>query len=321
MIGSETSPPEPPTPPRRTSRSLRSLQEKCAKLVAEKKVSPVAFGKMMDLHECGIEYNEFLSSRCKDIRVDVPESKQLQEWSRRVPESSDSVVRELKKIVMEQAHAVVGLSGLLRSDIHRANAYISNAVRRKLPENTKLSHRNLTGRWLIQANTPFVEQILNELLEQWARSSHVKASDHSTQCVDFLRYYFIKATHPTPVIQSYSCRLTGKNAKNIALLDLLEDVVTILIEFLLDGLGLGHEEIKNDTAENLKLHPTEFWLKLGNNDVARKAALLERKEYRADWAVAGRQLIGRALGDVRGYIIKESGLKPRPKRKHVSPQP
>ncbi|KAL6727681.1 hypothetical protein Aduo_009536 [Ancylostoma duodenale] len=258
----------------------------------------------------------------KPPRVDVPESKQLHEWSRRVPESSDSVVRELKKIVMEQAHAIVGLSSLidalftnyseLRSDIHRANAHISNAVRLKLPENTKLSHRNLTGRWLIQANTPFVKQNLNELLEQWARSSHVKASDHSTQCVDFLRYYFIKATHPTPVIQSYSCRLTGKNAKNTALLDLPEDVVTILIEFLLDGLGLGHEEIKNDTAENLKLHPTEFWLKLGNNDVARKAALQKRKEYRADWAVAGRQLIGRALGDVRGYIIKESGLKPRP---------
>ncbi|RCN48998.1 hypothetical protein ANCCAN_04875 [Ancylostoma caninum] len=176
--------------------------------------------------------------RCKDIRVDVPESKQLQEWSRRVPESSDSMVRELKKTVMEQAHAIVGLSAL--------------------------------------------EQNLNELLEQWARSSHVKASDHSTQCVDFLRYYFIKATHPTPVIQSYSCRLTGKNAKNTALLDLPEDVVTILIEFLLDGLGLGHEEIKNDTAENLKLHPTEFWLKLGNNDVVRKAALLKRNEYRAD---------------------------------------
>ncbi|RCN32467.1 hypothetical protein ANCCAN_21721, partial [Ancylostoma caninum] len=284
---------------------LRSFNEKSVKLVAEKKVSPVAFGKMMDLHECGIEYNEFLSSRCKDIKVDVPESKQLQEWSRRVPESSHSVVRELKKIVVEQAHAIVGLSALidalftnyseLRSEIHRANAHISNAMRCKLPENTKLSHRNLTRRWLIQANTPFVEQNLNELLEQWARSSHVKASDHSTQCVDFLRYYFIKATHPTPVIQSYSCRLTGKNAKNTALLDLPEDVVTILIEFLLDGLGLGHEEIKNGTTENLKLHPTEFWLKLGNNDVVPKGALLKRKEYRADWAVAGRQLIGRAL--------------------------
>ncbi|RCN38909.1 hypothetical protein ANCCAN_15181 [Ancylostoma caninum] len=41
--------------------------------------------------------------------------------------------------------------------------------------------------------------------------------------------------------------------------------------------------------------PRTFWLKLGNNDVVRKAALPKRKEYRADWAVAGRQLMGRAL--------------------------
>lgn len=69
--------------------------------------------------DCGREHfvnlflYEFLSYRCKHIRVDVQESERLQEWARRVPESLDSVVRELKKIVMEQLHAIVGLSALV----------------------------------------------------------------------------------------------------------------------------------------------------------------------------------------------------------------
>ncbi|KAL6723737.1 hypothetical protein Aduo_018711 [Ancylostoma duodenale] len=258
-----TPPPPPPSRPRSTTSSESSLSHvllrPCSSYIAGRKL---------------IFSQHFVATRCEDVRVDVQEAKRLQDWTLKVPESSDSIVRELTRVVKEQSNAIVGLSSLvdalyntcsdLSNQLHRANASISKVARRKLPEGTKLCHDNLTRPWRIEANPPFKAHDLNALLEDWDRMKHVKDSEHYIQLVDFLRFYFVKATHPTPAIQSYSCRLTGKHAKNPDLVDLPHEIAHTLTEYLMS-------------------HPTEYWTKLGRDNDSRKAAFNLRKEYRSDW--------------------------------------
>uniref|UniRef100_A0A183GVJ3 Rho-GAP domain-containing protein n=1 Tax=Heligmosomoides polygyrus TaxID=6339 RepID=A0A183GVJ3_HELPZ len=51
------------------------------------------------------------------------------------------------------------------------------------------------------------------------------------------------ACDPEREIQGFACRLTGKAGKDPDLTDLPEDIVSFVIDFLMDALGLGNPDI------------------------------------------------------------------------------
>ncbi|VDO65720.1 unnamed protein product [Heligmosomoides polygyrus] len=103
-----------------------------------------------------------------------------------------------------------------------------------------------------------------------------------------------------------ACRLTGKHGKDATLRDLLEDIVnfmigaSLVIDFILDAIGLGHEDIELD-FEHFLTQPSLFWCKLDDNDADRGRVLKELRSSRIEWTSLIRGAIGRALTDVRSY--------------------
>ncbi|EPB69710.1 hypothetical protein ANCCEY_11194 [Ancylostoma ceylanicum] len=99
-----------------------------------------------------------------------------------------------------------------------------------------------------------VECDLKELMGRWRRSGRATEEDHLTHCTDFMRFYL--ACDPVKSIQKYAHRVSGRGQKKEDLKDLPENIVGILIECLLDGLGLGQPELQMATEE-LEDRPTE----------------------------------------------------------------
>ncbi|RCN49666.1 hypothetical protein ANCCAN_04290 [Ancylostoma caninum] len=97
---------------------------------------------------------------------------------------------------------------------------------------------------------------LNKLLQNWQRPRRARSEDHMTHCVDLMRTYFMRACDPPAAVRTYVCRLTGMNAKDEKLINLPEELVSVLVDFLLEGLGIGQPELEA-TIESLKLAPTE----------------------------------------------------------------
>ncbi|EYC30077.1 hypothetical protein Y032_0005g2436 [Ancylostoma ceylanicum] len=267
---------------------------------------------------CHPHYTELFSNKLKEVRLDLIEARALQVAASQLPSASDPLVSQLCALVQNQTNVIAGLSFVvdallinqqeLRQELHRANNRIVKPTER-LPENARLHGSNLTRQWIVPALPPFKCVNLNDLLDKWKRSPRSREDDHLVHCIDFLRNYLIRACEPVERIQTYACRQTGKCGKHERLLDVPEEIVDILINCLLDGFGLGHPELSM-TADQLIARPTRYWKELGPIDAIRTAALEERRKARVEWGPQIRGALGKALADVRAYVMKQDRLVP-----------
>ncbi|KAL6729873.1 hypothetical protein Aduo_000887 [Ancylostoma duodenale] len=302
-----------------------SFEDATEELIDGHDLSLSKFGQILaGCDSRGEEYFEIISERAKQLRVDVNATKEIQAAVARLPQSSDSIVRQLADIVAQQADVIVGLSSVVDSLLVKMNTLCANQQRTvcnspkveeiSLPEGTHLHGKNLTRQWDVPNIPPFKAFNLNALLNGWRRPGRTRSDDHVSQCVDFFRNYLVQATSPVAAVQQFSCRISGKSAKDQNLQDIPEPIVDVLVGCCLDGLLLGAPELMM-TEKELLANPTEYWIELGHTDKTRGTMLSQRKELRNTWATRLRQALGRAMTDVRKYQIKDEHLAPRPKTK------
>ncbi|VDO88163.1 unnamed protein product [Heligmosomoides polygyrus] len=140
---------------------------------------------------------------------------------------------------------------------------------------------------------------LNKLLRNWVPNSRIAKDNHYVLCLDFLRFYLSQACTPCETVKKFACRLSGKGGKG-ALLDFPEPMASLVIDFLLDGFGLGVQEL-DSSVEQLIRNPTWYWTHLGRTDEERAGAHEERVTAKAVWAVEIRKALQKALNEVRCY--------------------
>ncbi|VDL79996.1 unnamed protein product [Nippostrongylus brasiliensis] len=182
----------------------------------------------------------------------------------------------------------------LKSDILQTSAHIQHLTAMKVPDDTVLSHLNMTNRWAIQESPPFKQMDLKALMANWRMPARAKKDDHIIQCVDFVRFYLSRACDPVEEISRYAVRVSGKHAKGPTKADLPDGIVDTLIKCLLDGLRMGQPELDR-MPEELMSNPTQFWTEMGDTDQARSSNLKERQALRDAWKGALRGVLGRAL--------------------------
>ncbi|EYB88445.1 hypothetical protein Y032_0247g70 [Ancylostoma ceylanicum] len=314
-----------PMPTYQPSYASGSFEDVAEELLNGRDLSLAKFGQILaGCDSRGEEYLDFISERAKQVRLDVNETKRIQAVVARLPQSSDTIVNRLVDVVAQQADIIVGMSSVVDSILASLDALRSNQERTvcrspkvddtNLPQDTYLHGKNLTRQWDVPNIPPFKAFNLNSLLNGWRRPGRTRSDDHVSQCVDFFRNYLVQATSPVAAVQQFSCRISGKSAKDQNLQDIPEPIVDVLVGCCLDGLLLGAPELMM-TEKELLSNPTEYWIELGRNDKSRGAALSQLKALRNTWATRLRQALGRAMTDVRKYQIKEEHLVPRPKTK------
>ncbi|KAL6738557.1 hypothetical protein Aduo_012096 [Ancylostoma duodenale] len=317
---------EPETKPLMDSQ-VTSLSERANDLIREGCVNLEKLGAAVVRNDSAGEIESFVREKLKDVRVQVEEVKSIHKAISAIPMSSDSVVSGLVGVVKSLSEVIIGMSTVmdgmlvnqenLRNSVKTANNCITRMTRLKLPNGACLSASNLKTSWEIPVQPPFVECDLRELMGRWRRSGRATEEDHLTHCTDFMRFYLVRACDPVESIQKYAHRVSGRGQKKEDLKDLPENVVGILIDCLLDGLGLGQPELQMATEE-LEDHPTDFFMKLGETVEDRKAALEYRKDCRIQWMPTCALAINRGLADVRQYVMKGNKLVPKPKRKIIN---
>ncbi|CAJ0599056.1 unnamed protein product [Cylicocyclus nassatus] len=105
----------------------------------------------------------------------------------------------------------------------------------------------------------------------------------------------------------------------LSLTDLPESLVTFLINFVLDGVGLYAEELLMSASECAR-QSNRFWLGLGNDDEARTKMFDRLSEARMKLCGLARVAIGRALGDLRAYHFDaEKEMLSPPSKKRFCP--
>ncbi|EYC20596.1 hypothetical protein Y032_0021g301 [Ancylostoma ceylanicum] len=129
-----------------------------------------------------------------------------------------------------------------------------------------------------------------------------------------------RGVRPPEAIQQFSLRVSSRGGKKEVLKDLHESVVTTLIDFMLQPLGLGQPEL-DCTSDELRERPTDLWRSLGGTDAERAAALDDRQNCRQSWRPTCRVAVSKALADIRQYVIHSRRLQPKPKRRKVTRQP
>ncbi|KAL6734964.1 hypothetical protein Aduo_005450 [Ancylostoma duodenale] len=230
-------------------------------------------------------------------------ARSLASTSKLLPQSSDSVVRELTTVVQSMSNTVLGLAAMidgLQLRLEKQSVAVLNAKH--------------------QARPPFKSHNLKALLRSWVPNGRIAKSDFATLCTDFARHYFVVACEPAEAIQGFSVRVSSKGGKKEELRDLPERIVSTLVDFMLEAMGIGQPELER-TSQDLSQRPTEFWLGLGRNNAERGAALDYRKSCRMSWTPSCRVSISKALADIRQYRMGADRLMPKPKRRRVPPQP
>ncbi|VDO99308.1 unnamed protein product [Heligmosomoides polygyrus] len=266
-----------------------------------------------------IDFAQIVANRLKDPRVSLSELKDIQMAVKHLPPSSDTVVQSMQELLLKTCSIATGLAMVLdhvlvntaslRTDIAQTSAHMHVLARLKLPDDTVLSHLNLTKRWTIAASPPFKEKDLKSLMTHWKIPARADKRDHVTHCTDFARMYFATACDPVEDVKKYAVRVSGKHAKDPRKMDLPADIRDTLIKCFLDGLKMGQPELDRMPYE-LAAQPTQFWLDLGPTNETRAAKLLERQAARDAWTSALKSALGRALNNVRQYVKKGSALVP-----------
>ncbi|VDP32096.1 unnamed protein product [Heligmosomoides polygyrus] len=201
-----------------------------------------------------------------------------------------------------------------RTDIAQTSAHMHVLTRLKLPDDTVLSHLNLTKRWTIAASPPFKEKDLKSLMTQWKTPARVDKHDHVTHCTDFARMYFATACDPVKEVKKYAVRVLGKHAKDPRKMDLPANIRDTLIKCFLDCLKMGQPELDR-MPDELAAQPTQksnhrFWSDLGPTNESGATKLLEKQATGDAWISALKSTLGRALNNVRQYVKKGNALVP-----------
>ncbi|KAL6725929.1 hypothetical protein Aduo_007950 [Ancylostoma duodenale] len=295
-------------PPAQVSRRLLctdvlSFEDHERQLATDPKVVLEELGRTVDKSVLSEEYNDFLKNALHNARVDMNRARSLASTSKLLPQSSDSVVRELTTVVQSMSNTVLGLAAMidgLQLRLEKQSVAVLNAKH--------------------QARPPFKSHNLKALLRSWVPNGRIAKSDFATLCTDFARHYFVVACEPAEAIQGFSVRVSSRGGKKEELRDLPERIVSTLVDFMLEAMGIGQPELER-TSQDLSQRPTEFWLGLGRNNAERGAALDYRKSCRMSWTPSCRVSISKALADIRQYRMGADRLMPKPKRRRVPPQP
>ncbi|VDO27335.1 unnamed protein product [Heligmosomoides polygyrus] len=181
----------------------------------------------------------------------------------------------------------------------KSNSYVVTASRRTLLGDRRFSVENINRVWITDAKLPFMvppstEANFGDLLVRWRRPTRPGLTDHYALILDFCRRYFLHACDPEREIQGFVCRLTGKAGKDPDLTDLPEDIVSFVIDFLMDALGLSNHDIDKHERD-LVARRSLFWNTLGSNDEERSNLLRQLKLAKVEWISLARKAIGRAL--------------------------
>ncbi|VDP60349.1 unnamed protein product [Heligmosomoides polygyrus] len=123
-----------------------------------------------------------------------------------------------------------------------------------LPKGHSLSSSNRSRNWRSLSTPPFKDMDLNKLMRNWIPNSRIPKNNHYVLCIDFLRFYFAQACNPCEAVKEFACRLSGKGGKS-CLLDLPEAITSHLVDFVLDGFGLGIQDL-DMSVEALIKNPT-----------------------------------------------------------------
>ncbi|WKX94486.1 hypothetical protein Q1695_011621 [Nippostrongylus brasiliensis] len=161
----------------------------------------------------------------------------------------------------------------------------------------EFSIANCVQQWLLLAGEPF-RQGLDLLLtvQRWFPNPNQSIS---VQAVSMFRFLLQELTDPPPAIQSYAVRVSRKAGRNRNLKSLPEDVESCLIEFALDMLGYGRDEIK--CPAGVQLDESRYFMLLGETFEERHAALMDLVEQREVYKKQMNRALQLALRDIRVY--------------------
>ncbi|CAJ0598540.1 unnamed protein product [Cylicocyclus nassatus] len=179
---------------------------------------------------------------------------------------------------------------------------------------SELPETNGTSASSLHTQPPFKEINMISIFEfgnvQCARTST------TTTCtlLDFYRHFFLNACDPIHIIQHYAYRQSGKNDKDKSLKDLPESMVTFLIDFVLDAMGLFGDELLLPPADCARIHG-RYWAALGETESQRRKRFDALSEARTDWSTHAREALCRALADIRQYEFDAARLTLMPPKK------
>ncbi|WKY06822.1 hypothetical protein Q1695_006756 [Nippostrongylus brasiliensis] len=165
----------------------------------------------------------------------------------------------------------------------------------------KFSIVNCVQQWLLLAEEPFREGLdLRSTVQRWfPNPSH----SVSVQAVSMFRFLLQELTDPPPAIQSYAVRVSRKAGRDRNLKSLPEDVESFLIEFALDMLGYGRDEIK--CPARVQLDESRYFTLLGKTFEERHAALMNLVDQREEYKKQMNRALQLALRDIRNYTYGE----------------
>ncbi|CAJ0599609.1 unnamed protein product [Cylicocyclus nassatus] len=92
-----------------------------------------------------------------------------------------------------------------------------------------------------------------------------------------------------------------------SLKDLPESLVTFLIDFVLDAMGLFGDELLLPPADCARIHG-RYWADLGETESQRRKRFDALSEARTDWSTHAREALCRALADIRQYEFDAARL-------------
>ncbi|CAJ0591761.1 unnamed protein product [Cylicocyclus nassatus] len=164
-----------------------------------------------------------------------------------------------------------------------------------------ISLRNCVRIWNIEGPPPFITTPMEELIENYKP----KGSNNLFQMFAcFYRFLVMRITDPPHRIQSYSLRLNGKRGRKDSLENLPRHIEHLLLDFVEDLIGFGHNELKSGARANTT--HSKYVLSLGNTDAERQAALDAKVQTRMVYRNELFKALQLALRDVRTYTYDES---------------
>lgn len=164
----------------------------------------------------------------------------------------------------------------------------------------------------MKEHPPFKEMDLRKLLERWRPHCRCSDQNYYAHAIDLMRHYFSDACIPEDAIKKYSIRSHGNAGRSAALISVPERIVSFLIDFVLDALGLGHEDLLQSVSR-ARARLSLFWRRLGDTDEERTIAFHEMQGARADWSPQIRKAMSGALIEVRAYSFVAEGVPLAPK--------
>ncbi|RCN48556.1 hypothetical protein ANCCAN_05383 [Ancylostoma caninum] len=200
----------------------------------------------------------------------------------------------------------------LQADINRGVS-AKHARRAELTEETvapnssqRLSMENCEKTWRIAVQPPFGKVELTNVAENWQPR---KNDNTFQQIASLFRYVLLRITSPPEKIKEFSVRINRSGGKN-GLKDLPIEVEAVLIGFVEDALGYGHDELNKGYPINKE--ESGFYQQLGRDEKERSDNLEAMVQERKRWRPHLFKGLQKALRDVRCYEYDKVEQKWKP---------